>query len=76
MRQWSDPRRPALASHRSERFRLSGAMEKRFFVKPDVAHLVPEVEDVVERHERYWVVEKIGVAGELAERQDPRSVAE
>src|SRR5215210_3838117 len=48
---------------------------KRFFVKPDDAHVIPEVENVVERHERYWVVEKVGVAGELASRKDPRSTS-
>jgi hypothetical protein len=36
----------------------------RFFVKPDDAHVVPEPEDVVERHERFWVVEKVGISGE------------
>jgi hypothetical protein len=37
----------------------------RFVVCPDDAHVVPEVENVVERHERYWVVEKVGVAAEV-----------
>ena len=59
-----------------EEYEAVRAGEKRFFVKPDDAHLVPEAEVVVERHDRYWVVEKIGVAGAVAERQDPRSVAE
>jgi hypothetical protein len=40
-----------------------------FIVLPDEAHVLSDVEDVVERHERYWVVEKIGVAAELAERR-------
>jgi hypothetical protein len=53
-----------------EYLRADGA---RFAVVPDDAHVFPEVEDVVERHERYWVVEKTGVAAELAERVDPRS---
>jgi hypothetical protein len=48
----------------------------RFFVKPDEAHVVPEAELVVERHERYWVVEKVGVAAAVAEREDPRAVTE
>jgi hypothetical protein len=38
-----------------------------FLVKPGDAHVVPEVERIVERHERYWVVEKVGVAAEIAE---------
>lgn len=40
-----------------------------FLVLPDDAHVIADVEKVVERHERYWVVEKIGVAAELAERR-------
>ena len=44
----------------------------RFIVKADEAHVVPEAEAVVERQERYWVVEKSGVAGAIAEREDPR----
>jgi hypothetical protein len=31
-------------------------------------HVVPDIEDVVERHERYWVVQKRGEAAELAKR--------
>jgi hypothetical protein len=44
----------------------------RFFVKPGEAHVFLDVEDVVERHERYWVVEKRGIAGDVAKRLDPR----
>lgn len=40
-----------------------------FVVLPDDAHVLTDVEDVVERHERYWVVEKTSVAAELAERR-------
>jgi hypothetical protein len=47
----------------------------RFAVAPDQAHVFEEVEDVVERHERYWVVEKVGVAAELAAKANPRSQA-
>jgi len=42
----------------------------RFPVKP--GHIVAEVETVVERHERYLVVEKHGEAAEIAEANDPR----
>jgi hypothetical protein len=35
-------------------------------------HEIPEVERVVERATGYMVVEKIGVAGDLAEKLDPR----
>ncbi len=36
-------------------------------------HELPEIEVVVERHGEYSVVEKVGAAGDEAERQDPRS---
>ena len=38
----------------------------RFVVLPDEQHVVPGVERVVEKGERYWIVEKIGTAGEAA----------
>lgn len=41
-----------------------------FLVKPDEAHVRPEVENIVERHERYWVVQKIGLAAEIAEEDE------
>jgi hypothetical protein len=53
----------------------AGGEGTRFFVKPDEAHVVPEAEDVVERHERYWVVQKFGIAGELVQRSDPRTTS-
>jgi len=59
-----------------EEYEAVRAGERRFFVKPDEAHVVPEAELVVERHERYWVVEKVGVAGAVAERADPRASAD
>jgi hypothetical protein len=40
-----------------------------FLVLPEDAHVLDDVEEVVERHERYWVVEKTGVEAELAERR-------
>src|SRR5436190_21551218 len=33
-----------------------------FFVAPDEDHIWPQVERVVERRERYWLVEKVGEA--------------
>jgi hypothetical protein len=39
---------------------------RRFFVAPAQTHVFPEVEVVVERAERYWVVQKLGVAAEVA----------
>ena len=43
-----------------------------FFVVPSEEHLSPAVERVVERRERYWVLEKIGEAAEVSEELDPR----
>ena len=43
----------------------------RFPVKP--GHIDPELERVVEEDERYVVVEKTGLAGEVARDLDPRS---
>ena len=59
-----------------EEYESVRAGERHFFVKPDDSHVASEAELVVERHERYWVVEKIGLAGAIAEREDPRAVAE
>lgn len=36
-------------------------------------HEMPEVESVVERHDKYLIVEKRDEAGEHAEKKDPRS---
>ena len=44
-----------------------------FLVAPSLDHVVAEVERVVERHERYWVVEKAGKAGDLTEALDERA---
>jgi hypothetical protein len=41
----------------------------RFPIAP--GHEVPDVEQVVERHDRYFVVEKIGVARQIAEARSP-----
>jgi hypothetical protein len=44
----------------------------RFLVAPGDEHVVPEVERVIERYERYWVVEKLGQAAEMSEALDER----
>jgi hypothetical protein len=46
---------------------------RAFLVAPEERHLRPEVERVVEKAERYWIVEKNGEAAEIAEALDPRS---
>jgi hypothetical protein len=48
------------------------AVPARFAVAGDDRHVVPEAERVVDRNDRYWVVEKIDVAGRLAVELDPR----
>ncbi len=45
----------------------------RFLVAPGGDHVMPEVERVIERHERYWIVEKLGEAAELSEALDARA---
>jgi hypothetical protein len=46
----------------------------RFAVAPSDPHVFSEIEDVVGRNERYWVVEKKGQGAELATKVDPRRV--
>jgi hypothetical protein len=46
--------------------------DPRRFVIVD-GHELPETEDVVERHERYSVVEKRAAGAEVAEERDPRA---
>jgi hypothetical protein len=47
-----------------------------FLVAPSAEHVVAGVERVVERQERYWVVEKVGKAGDLTEVLDDRTNAD
>ena len=44
----------------------------RFAVYPSDEHVNPQIECVVGRHERYWVVAKLGSAGDMAEVLDER----
>ena len=46
---------------------------RRFFVSPEAEHVHPDIERVVQREMRYWVVEKIGVGAGISEKFDPRS---
>ena len=43
----------------------------RFIVSADESHVEPAIETIVVRRPGYWVVEKTGTAGDLAERLDP-----
>src|SRR3954467_334490 len=45
------------------------AHPRRFAIVP--SHELPDVEDVVERHERYAVIEKHADAADVVERTDP-----
>jgi hypothetical protein len=45
---------------------------KRFVVAPSPEHVDTNIEVVVDMSTRYWVVEKTGETGRLAEEQDPR----
>ena len=43
-----------------------------FAVVPNEEHVSLEVERIVQKRDRYWVVEKSGEAAEIAEETDPR----
>ena len=49
------------------------ANPNRFFVMADEAHVWPDVERIVERTDRYWIVEKYGLGAVVAADADPRS---
>ncbi len=49
-----------------EEYRALRSNAARFVVAAGKAHVFPLFEHLVERHDRYWVVEKVGLAGEVA----------
>jgi hypothetical protein len=59
-----------LSAAEYEAVRVDG---RHFLVAPGDEHVLLDVERVTERTDRYWVVEKFGIAGEMADRFDPRS---
>jgi hypothetical protein len=59
----------ALTVREYESIRTDG---RRFFVAPAPEHVDLRIENVVDRSTRYWVVEKIGESGEIAEAENPR----
>jgi hypothetical protein len=59
-----------LSAQDYETVRENGA---RFVVAPGDEHVWPDVENVTERNERYWVVEKLGEAARVSGDLDPRS---
>jgi hypothetical protein len=44
----------------------------RFVVLPSEAHVVPDVEEVISKGDRYWTVRKVGAGAEIAARLNPR----
>ena len=56
-----------------EEYEVIRAEPTRFVVAPGAEHVNPDIERVVQREKRYWVVEKIGVGAEISEKFDPRS---
>jgi len=55
-----------------EEYEALRAHPTHFAVAPDASHVYPEAESIVEKHDRYWVVEKKGRAAEVAEERDIR----
>jgi len=47
----------------------------RFFVLPDDEHVWPDIERIVERVDRYCVVQKVGYTATVTAKLDPRSRA-
>jgi hypothetical protein len=45
----------------------------RFLVAPADRHVLPDVEQIIERTDRFWLVEKLGAAAERAAELDPRA---
>jgi hypothetical protein len=55
-----------------EQYEAVRAVPTWFVVAVGEEHVLPEIENVIERHETYWVVEKLGEAAKLAASVDPR----
>ena len=56
-----------------EEYEQVRARPTRFVTAPDQQHVSSDVERIVAKHIRFWVVEKLGKAAEVAEDLDPRS---
>jgi hypothetical protein len=66
-----DERCSAALMLRRDEYESVRAHATRFVIVP--GHETPEGEEVVERNDRYWVVEKTGVGREVAQEADGRS---
>lgn len=56
----------------ADEYELVRSEGERFVVAPSKDHVLADVERVVATRERFWVVEKVGMAGEIAQELDPR----
>ena len=68
----ADPTCTTLLAAQVSEYEAVRANPRTFIVSP--GHVYREVERVVERNERFEIVEKIGEAGDLAEETNPRAV--
>jgi hypothetical protein len=59
-----------MSTHEYEAVRQDGGC---FLVAPADKHFWPHLERVIRHCDRYWIVERIGHAGDLARRHDQRS---
>ena len=55
-----------------EEYQAVRADATHFLIAPTSDHVEPDFERIVARFDRYWVVEKVGEAGDVAERLDER----
>jgi len=55
-----------------EEYEAVRADSTTFAVAPSDEHAFPAVERIAAKHERYWVVAKMGTAAAVAQRLDPR----
>jgi hypothetical protein len=56
---------------RPDEYEAVRAVPTQFLVLP--VHFTPEIEEVVAKHETYWIVRKTGEAAEYVSHLDPRS---
>jgi len=56
-----------------EEYEAVRAEPTRFIIAPGLEHVASEVERVVQREDRYWIVEKVGVGAQMSKELNPRS---